>query len=542
MAIYYWVGGSGTWDATTTTNWSLTTGGSGGAGVPTSADEVRINSLSGTASDTISVVSGAVAKLITYTGSVDFSGVGQQLLLYGALLIQAPPPSGQLNITDIVIRAPSGSTTIIAVVPIKNLFVINWASPAAQATISLASDVTCANFYSTSASVSLSPYKLTCSSCYLDGGGQAYACTVSTGIIDVYPTSGVSNAFVCQWSGSLDVFTDLVVNVINAVDQVIVSSASTPLQSTSFSLTVSNSDVYFVEIYGGLDSLTLQSGAIFALNENLDLLGGLAINPGATLTKRGVSNRQVNIRKKTGTPNVSRFVTAYGGSVWSSVGLVNYLVAFTDTLSVLGQIGTSSAPASIFSLGVASKNASDVHAASVTFATGNVFSSTPITVYGGGVFAASGAAITGAFTINALSGTYFSTNNVQLSTVNIYGTGASYGNFRATNLTLVPELGAGTTSFGAQPGSTVTVLGTLSLNGLSSLDNVALQSTPSFGPTGEFFLSKASGTVNATFTAITDCNASGGAIFNAYATNNCVDGGGNTGWNFNPQSGFFIFL
>lgn len=40
MANRYWVGGSGTWNSTNVTNWSTTSGGSGGASVPTSADSV----------------------------------------------------------------------------------------------------------------------------------------------------------------------------------------------------------------------------------------------------------------------------------------------------------------------------------------------------------------------------------------------------------------------------------------------------------------------------------------------------------------------
>jgi hypothetical protein len=40
MATRYWVGGSGNWDTTTTTNWSTSTGGTGGASAPTSADDV----------------------------------------------------------------------------------------------------------------------------------------------------------------------------------------------------------------------------------------------------------------------------------------------------------------------------------------------------------------------------------------------------------------------------------------------------------------------------------------------------------------------
>lgn len=40
MADRYWVGGSGTWDSTSTSNWSTTSGGAGGASVPTINDRV----------------------------------------------------------------------------------------------------------------------------------------------------------------------------------------------------------------------------------------------------------------------------------------------------------------------------------------------------------------------------------------------------------------------------------------------------------------------------------------------------------------------
>lgn len=48
MANRFWVGGSGTWDASNTANWSATTGGAGGASVPTSADNALFDSNSGT--------------------------------------------------------------------------------------------------------------------------------------------------------------------------------------------------------------------------------------------------------------------------------------------------------------------------------------------------------------------------------------------------------------------------------------------------------------------------------------------------------------
>ena len=40
MANRYWVGGTGTWNTTSTTNWSANSGGSSGASVPTAADAV----------------------------------------------------------------------------------------------------------------------------------------------------------------------------------------------------------------------------------------------------------------------------------------------------------------------------------------------------------------------------------------------------------------------------------------------------------------------------------------------------------------------
>ena len=55
MATYYWVGGAGTWNRTLTTNWSLTSGGAGGAGVPTSTDNVIIDNNSGTSGQAITL-------------------------------------------------------------------------------------------------------------------------------------------------------------------------------------------------------------------------------------------------------------------------------------------------------------------------------------------------------------------------------------------------------------------------------------------------------------------------------------------------------
>ncbi len=57
MADRYWVGGTGTWDGTATTNWSATSGGAAGASAPTTADNVifDVNSNVGTGSFTVTL-------------------------------------------------------------------------------------------------------------------------------------------------------------------------------------------------------------------------------------------------------------------------------------------------------------------------------------------------------------------------------------------------------------------------------------------------------------------------------------------------------
>ena len=47
MANRYWVGGTASWDGTAGTKWATTSGGAGGASVPTSADDVFFDANSG---------------------------------------------------------------------------------------------------------------------------------------------------------------------------------------------------------------------------------------------------------------------------------------------------------------------------------------------------------------------------------------------------------------------------------------------------------------------------------------------------------------
>lgn len=74
MANRYWVGGTGTWDSSNTTNWSATSGGTGGASVPTSSDDVFFNANSGSGVVTLGAATVRTIDLRGFTGSFSSSG------------------------------------------------------------------------------------------------------------------------------------------------------------------------------------------------------------------------------------------------------------------------------------------------------------------------------------------------------------------------------------------------------------------------------------------------------------------------------------
>lgn len=98
MANYYWVGGSGTWDETTTTNWASSSGGAGGAGVPTFSDNAYFDGSSDTgAGFTVTIGANAICKdfivgngttVTTLDQTMTLAGSGS-LSIYGSLYYPA---------------------------------------------------------------------------------------------------------------------------------------------------------------------------------------------------------------------------------------------------------------------------------------------------------------------------------------------------------------------------------------------------------------------------------------------------------------------
>lgn len=65
MASYFWVGGSGNWDGTTTTHWASSSGGTGGAGQPGTSDTVTFDANSGSATITLTSSTITISTLVS---------------------------------------------------------------------------------------------------------------------------------------------------------------------------------------------------------------------------------------------------------------------------------------------------------------------------------------------------------------------------------------------------------------------------------------------------------------------------------------------
>jgi hypothetical protein len=88
MANRYWVGGTANWDGTAGTKWALTSGGTGGQSVPTSADDVFFDNASG--ANTVTISTGNTgAKSINCTGFTGTLAGSAAITVSGSVTLDA---------------------------------------------------------------------------------------------------------------------------------------------------------------------------------------------------------------------------------------------------------------------------------------------------------------------------------------------------------------------------------------------------------------------------------------------------------------------
>jgi len=545
VATYYWIGGTGTWDAVTTTNWSLTSGGPGGAGVPTLADDVVFDNLSGTSLNTVTIDTAVCRNFLsTFLASINFNGVGSSLSVHGSFRMLATPSSGTFNVDLLDLRVSSATGTVFeSVADFSGPTLRFFNNTGAQATVSLDSSVTCNQFRTEGVSVVPSgTYDINCTSCSLVNIGTypkifgSNSFNLSVNITTVTPTT----AFNCEWSGANDALRNVFVTITGGVASDITTTGAAAYP-TSFSLTLDNTTVSSASVDGGLNNLTLLNGATIEFSGNVAVFGNVSVSATSTLDQDSVfypGPWRFEVRKKTGSPNVARTITNSGS--WFGMGVRNLLSAGTDTLSISGSFGSALKPIESFLPGASTVGAGTIYADTVTLATGVVLTNNVFNVPTTFTIAV-GAIVTGNFTVNSPS--TINANGGIIPTLNIAEASVTVITDVIANTLAITRTLAGTLTFQVQNGALVTVSGPCTIAGTSPTANVVLKAYDFFVTPLPWYISKASGTVSAQFTTISYSNAIGGARFEALDTNGCTDAGNNTGWFFKlTTSNFFLFL
>ena len=145
MANRYWVGGSGNWDATTT-HWSATSGGAGGASAPTSTDSVFFDQ-AGTYTVTFG---GGTVNCLNFSntaGTVTFTGAtaGQTFACYGNFTLLAGALFSNAGYIYFYNNTASSTNTVttngVSLTPGSGYFV-NFSTGTATSTVVLGSALT----------------------------------------------------------------------------------------------------------------------------------------------------------------------------------------------------------------------------------------------------------------------------------------------------------------------------------------------------------------------------------------------------------------
>jgi hypothetical protein len=116
MSDRYWIGGTATWDATTTSVWSTTSGGSGGASVPTSSDNVFFDQ-AGTFTVTIGSSSVSCRSFTVSASTYTFTATAGAVIAYGDVYFV----SGTVYPFNLFINGTSGFTLTTNGVVLPNI-------------------------------------------------------------------------------------------------------------------------------------------------------------------------------------------------------------------------------------------------------------------------------------------------------------------------------------------------------------------------------------------------------------------------------------
>jgi hypothetical protein len=550
MAARYWVGGSGTWDASDTTHWSATTGGAGGASAPTAADTVNFDASSGTAA-VVTVTATAVSLSTTINKSdINLSLSGNVTLCTAAGTLTLTAGTITLNnnvLTCGFFTAASATAKTLAFgtgslnVSGNNGFVYDSYNAASEITITGTPTVNC-TYAGSTGTRRVQPGLTQASSINLNitAGTDIFRFASGFPFLNVNFTgfSGTWSNFAFTLYGNLTISSGMTVTAGTAV---LTCAATSGIQL----ITTNGKTLDFPITQNGVggtvqlqDNLTMGSTRTFTLTN-----GDLHIN-NQTLSTGLFSSSNSNVRTidfKSG--NIT--VTGNNTTVWTTSTITNFSYAGTPTVNFTyaGAVGTrqittgNGTEAQVLNYNITAGTdgigfISAVRSLNFTGFSGPYNQATTQLVAYRNVTFSAGMTITGGtgtlYFYSVSSTQNLTTNGKTINCPIIVGdttqaptlvcqdalTQGSTRNFTVTNGTI--QLKNGVTS-------------TVGAFATSGTKPKFLQSTT---PGSQATLSQASGTVNASYLTIQDITAIGGATFNAYTDQSNVDAGNVDGWDF----------
>jgi hypothetical protein len=551
MATYYWVGGDGTWDASSTANWALTSGGMPGIAAPNNTDTVIFDSASGTG--TCTTASGSACATATLNSSTlgltlgaDHTMSGTFTLTLGTLSLGSFILTCNIfNTSNSNVRSIAFGTGSIALTGnAANIFSMGVAT----------------NFSYTGAPTVNATYSGSTGTRGIVGGQTANGGTESNALnfnitagsdIVLMGTSARTyrNIDLTGFSGTFSnaqrtVFGNLTISSGATVEA---GTNATTFAATSGTqqITTNGKTLDFPLIQNGVggtvqlqENLTMGSTRTFTLTN-----GALDLN-NQTLSAGLFASNNANTRSIAfGTGNIT--LTQNAATIWTTATATNFTTTGTPLLNATYAGATGTRTISIGNAGEANAISVNVTAGTdiVSLATtSGSYKNLNFTGFSGSMTLNNSISVFGDLTIS--SGMTVNSATASLTFAATSSTKQITTNGKTLDFSLIFNGVGGTFVFqdALTQGSTraFTVI-----DGTVQLKNGVTSTVGAFATSGtnqkflrstlvgsQATLSQASGTVNASYLTIQDINATGGATWNAYVSQFNSDAGNVDGWDF----------
>ena len=294
MAARYWVGGSGTWNTTSTTNWSATSGGASGASVPTAADSVIFDQ----ATSYAVTMTGALTCLdfTVSAGTVSFAtGTTPTLAISGSISLAAGTTTWNSTGTITFNATTTGKTISTNNTNIDASVTFNGTGGGWTLQNNFTAGIT-RTVTLTAGTLDLQSYTLTCG-LFSGSGSTARTIAFGTGNITVNGTGNVWNTGTVT---SLTITGTPVVNVSNntATAAAVLSGALAEASAISFNITTGT---YTLTIFGtsgytykNIDFTgfagTIGTPSTVTIYGNLKLSTGMSLTASASIVTFGATS------------------------------------------------------------------------------------------------------------------------------------------------------------------------------------------------------------------------------------------------------------